>query len=81
MHQYLLVRTEGMSPPQLAAFVSGWSSALDLVRRVNSPCTSEDASEPSGSTAFQAAIEATINGVLDAIEAAQHEVLDDDPDP
>lgn len=33
VQQLLLGRTEEMSAPQLAAFVDGWTSALELLRR------------------------------------------------
>jgi hypothetical protein len=31
--QYLVGRVDGLPAPQVAAFVSGWTSALELVRR------------------------------------------------
>lgn len=33
MRELLLHRSEGLDAPQLGAFVDGWSSLLDLVRR------------------------------------------------
>ena len=33
--QFLLGRVDGLGAPQVAAFVSGWSSALELVRRTD----------------------------------------------
>jgi uncharacterized protein (DUF2236 family) len=32
VEQYLLGRSEGMTPPQLAAFVDGWVAALSVMR-------------------------------------------------
>lgn len=44
VRQYLLGRTEGLGASQVAAFVSGWTSALELVRRtdVMLPAASEE---------------------------------------
>ncbi|MCA9650437.1 MAG: hypothetical protein H6712_25240 [Myxococcales bacterium] len=33
VREHLLERSEGMSPASLAAFIAGWGSALDLLRR------------------------------------------------
>ena len=33
VQQLLLGRTEGLPAPQLAAFLSGWTSLLDLLKR------------------------------------------------
>jgi hypothetical protein len=35
VRELLLARTEGLDGPRLAAFVDGWSSLLDLVRRTD----------------------------------------------
>jgi hypothetical protein len=33
VHEHLLVRSEGLPPASLAAFIAGWGSALQLLRR------------------------------------------------
>lgn len=35
VRQFLLGRTEGLAAPQVAAFISGWTSALELLRRTD----------------------------------------------
>ena len=70
VRQLLLDRTEGLSAAQVAAFVSGWTSALELVRR-------SDLLMPTADPAVTKAMAA----LLDAIEAAQVRTLgtgDDD---
>jgi hypothetical protein len=66
VHELLLVRTEELTGSQLAAFVDGWSSLLDLVRRT-------DLILPN---ATDEVVEA-IADVVERIRAAQSKVLDD----
>ena len=69
VQQLLLGRTEGLAPPQLAAFVSGWTSLLDLLRR---PELCLPAAPPE--------VHAALVELVDAIERAQETVLGDDDD-
>lgn len=64
--QYLEARTDGLPAASVAAFVSGWSSALDVVRRsqVSVPNASAD-------------VHGTIQQLVDAIEQAQRAALEE----
>jgi hypothetical protein len=53
-------RTEGLAAPQVAAFISGWTSALELVRRT-------DLTLPQASLEIRAAVE----DLVDELERAQ----------
>lgn len=69
VRELLLARTEGLEPRQLAAFVSGWTSALELLARTD--LTLPDA---------EAGIRDAVAEVIGRIEHAQRNVLDtDDP--
>lgn len=35
VHEHLIERSEGMPAASLAAFIAGWGSAIDLLRRGN----------------------------------------------
>lgn len=69
VQQLLLGRTEGLSAPQLAAFVAGWTSLLDLLRR-------PELCLPAASTEVHEAL----TELVTAIERAQATVLDDNDD-
>jgi hypothetical protein len=69
VQQLLLGRTEGLAPQQLAAFISGWTSLLDLLKAPR-------AVPPEASDEVQAALAA----LAGAIERAQDTVLGDDDD-
>ncbi|MFO0637139.1 MAG: hypothetical protein U0168_30300 [Nannocystaceae bacterium] len=66
VRELLLARTEGLSPPQLAAFIQGWTSALELLRR--SDLTAPDA---------DAAVHRQVAEVLARIDAVTRDVLGD----
>ncbi|TPV94791.1 MAG: hypothetical protein B7733_13340 [Myxococcales bacterium FL481] len=66
VRELLLARTEELSSPQLAAFVAGWSSALDLVART-------DLTLPGASNELHQAIHRVVN----EIRAAQRNALAD----
>lgn len=65
-----MARTEGLSAPALAAFVSGWTSVLELLRRTDLTMAGEDPE-----------VVSAVARVIDRIEAAQLRVLDRDDDP
>lgn len=67
VQQLLLGRTEGLSGPQLAAFLSGWTSVLELLRR-------PELCLPDASPEVQEALRA----LVEQIERAQAEILSDD---
>ncbi len=69
VQQLLLGRTDGLAPAQLAAFISGWTSVLDLLRR-------PELCLPDASPEVQAALVE----LVEAIERAQATVLGDDDD-
>ena len=69
VQQLLLGRTENLSAPQLAAFMSGWTSLLDLLRRPEL-CLPDASSE----------VQEALTELVKAIERAQTTVLDDDDD-
>jgi hypothetical protein len=66
VEQFLTGRVEGLRAPQVAAFVSGWTSALELVRRT-------DLTIPAESDAVKAAVAR----LVEAIESAQRTALAD----
>jgi len=66
VRELLLERTQHLSGPQTAAFIDGWSSMLDLLRRT-------DLLLPRASGELHAAIA----GIVEHIRQAQLEVLDD----
>jgi hypothetical protein len=65
--QFLLGRVDGLGAPQVAAFVSGWSSALELVRRTDLtiPLASQE-------------VKGAVVHLVEAIERARQTALDDD---
>lgn len=69
VQQLLLGRTEGLSGPQLAAFLSGWTSLLDLLRRPE-VCVPDAAPE----------VQEALRSLVEQIERAQAEILGDDDD-
>lgn len=69
VQQLLLGRTESLSAPQLAAFMAGWTSLLDLLRR-------PELCLPDASTEVQEAL----TELVAAIERAQITVLSGDDD-
>ncbi|HWB76595.1 MAG TPA: hypothetical protein VG755_16630 [Nannocystaceae bacterium] len=69
VRELLLARTEGLEPRQLAAFISGWTSALELMART-------DLTLP----AAEAGVRDAVREVVQRIEHAQRNVLEtDDP--
>ena len=69
VRELLLARTEGLEPRQLAAFVAGWTSAVELFARTD--LTLPDA---------EAGVRDAVARIVDRIEHAQRDVLgDDDP--
>jgi hypothetical protein len=71
VQQLLLGRTDELSPPQLAAFLSGWTSLLDLLKR---PELCLPAASPE--------VHAALAELAEQIERAQAVVLEhDDDDP
>ncbi len=69
VRELLMVRTEGLSPPALAAFISGWTSALELVART-------DLTLPGANEELRGAIAR----VVGCIEREQRELLSDEDD-
>jgi hypothetical protein len=69
IRQLLLGRTEGLSAPQLAAFLSGWTSLLDLLKRPEL-CLPDAAPE----------VHDALRSLVQQIELAQAEILGDDDD-
>jgi hypothetical protein len=69
--ELLMARTEGLPAPALAAFVSGWTSVLELLRRTDLTMAGEDPT-----------VVSAVARVIDRVEAAQSRVLvrDDDPE-
>lgn len=65
-----MARTEGLSAPALAAFVSGWTSVLELLRRSDLTMPGEDPS-----------VVAAFDRVIDRVEQAQRDVLQRGDDP
>lgn len=66
VREHLLERSDGMSPAALAAFVSGWGSALDLMRRSHAALPWVSAEQ-----------QRWIGDLLDAVQAASKAELDD----
>mgnify|MGYP007032564662 FL=1 len=69
IQQLLVARLEGLDGRAVAAFLSGWSSALDLIRRID--LTMPDA-EPK--------VVETVRGLVSLIERAQHATFEDPDD-
>jgi len=69
IQQVVLGRIQDLDAASTAAFVRGWASALDVVRRT-------DLTLPGG-TAEAASV---VEGVVDLIEAARRRALEDDPE-
>ncbi|MEX1363964.1 MAG: hypothetical protein AB1Z98_12615 [Nannocystaceae bacterium] len=67
VREHLLVRSEGMSPASLAAFIAGFGSALDLLRRSQAelPWVSPER--------YRSVVE-----LIDAVQDAARDELDDD---
>ena len=65
-----MARTEGLSAPALAAFVSGWTSVVELLKRADLVLPGE---EP--------ATVAALGRVIERVEAAQWLVLTRGDDP
>lgn len=70
VRELLLARTEGLSAPALAAFVSGWTSVLELLRRTDLTLAGEDPS-----------VVSAVDRVIERVEQAQREVLQRGDDP
>lgn len=64
--QLLLGRLDGLSGPQVAAFIMGWSAMLDLLRRTD--LTAPDATDE---------VRAAIDAVVARIERAQAAALEE----
>lgn len=64
--QLLLGRLDGLSGPQVAAFILGWSAMLDLLRRTD--LTAPDATEE---------VRTAIEAVVARIERAQAAALEE----
>jgi hypothetical protein len=69
VQQLLLGRTDGLTAPQLAAFLSGWTSLLDLLKR-------PELCLPGASSQVQEALAE----LVELIEDAQRAVLGSDDD-
>lgn len=69
VQQLLLGRTDGLTAPQLAAFLSGWTSLLDLLKRPEL-CLPDASSE----------VQAALAELVEQIEDAQLTVLGSDDD-
>lgn len=70
IQQLLLGRTEGLTASQLAAFLSGWTSLLDLLKRPD-VCLPDAAPE----------VHEALRSLAREIERAQAEILSDDDEP
>jgi hypothetical protein len=66
IEQLLIGKLDGLSGPQTAAFLAGWTSAIDLLRRVD--VTMPDASDE---------IRRAVGELVRMLEAAQVEVVSD----
>jgi hypothetical protein len=62
--ELLMARTEGLSAPALAAFVSGWTSVLELLRRTDLTLAGEDPR-----------VVSAVGRVIERVEQAQRAVL------
>ncbi len=69
VQQLLLGRTEGMSPARLAAFIDGWTSLLELLKR-------PEVYMPAASEAERRAVRA----LVERVELAQRRALGEDAD-
>jgi len=67
VRHHLLERSEGLPPASLAAFISGWGSALELLRRSHAELPWVSPQE-----------HRWIGELLDAVEAASEAELDDE---
>jgi hypothetical protein len=67
VRELLLARTDGLEARQMAAFVDGWTSVLELIRRTD--LTVPDA---------QPALHSAIGQIVERIRAAQAIALDDE---
>ena len=67
VQQLLLGRTDGLSGPQIAAFLSGWTSVLELLRRPEL-CLPDAPPE----------VQEALRTLAEQIERAQAEILSDD---
>jgi len=70
VRELLMARTEGLPAPALAAFVSGWTSVLELLRRTDLTMPGEDPG-----------VVAALGRVIDRVEQAQRDVLQRGDDP
>lgn len=70
IRQLLLGRTEGLSAPQLAAFLSGWTSVLELLKRPEL-CVPEASLE----------VHEALRALALQVERAQAEILGDEDEP
>jgi Arc/MetJ family transcription regulator len=68
VRQLLLGRLEGLGASEVAAFVLGWSSALDLVER-------SELSLPEA----RAEVHEAVRELVERLRVAQEAVLEDDP--
>jgi hypothetical protein len=71
VRQLLLAGSDGLSAPQLAAYVAGWTAALELVERSDITLGSAD-TEP--------ATHEAVARLVRRIREAQHAALGDDDD-
>ena len=69
----LLAGTEGLGAPQVAAFVSGWTAALDLVERT-------DLTAMDGDPDLRSAVAGLVRRIRDAQRSALSDDDDDDRD-
>ncbi|MCX4247211.1 hypothetical protein [Paraliomyxa miuraensis] len=67
VREHLLERSEGLSPASLAAFIAGWGSALQLLRRSHAELPWVSPQE-----------HRWIGDLLDAVEDATHRELEDE---
>lgn len=67
VREHLLERSEGLPPASLAAFIAGWGSALQLLRRSHAELPWVSPQE-----------QRSIGELLDAVEDASQAELDDD---
>lgn len=67
VREHLLERSEGLPPPSLAAFIAGWGSALQLLRRSHAELPWVSSREHQW-----------IGDLLDAVEQASQAELEDE---
>ncbi len=70
VRQLLLGRTEGLSGPQLAAFLSGWTSLLEVLKRPEL-CVPDASPE----------VHDALRALALQVERAQAEILADEGEP